>query len=92
MLPVSGAEQFIAREAIPGERPMISASGAYCRLVRPAPFSLCGRKRFHRPRARASRWRSARIGGSLHSSSAFSICSAKSASFGYTNSSMNALT
>src|SRR3954466_3211378 len=32
MLPVSGAAQFVAVGAILGERPMISASGAYCRL------------------------------------------------------------
>ena len=31
------------------ERPMISHSGAYSRLVRPAPCSLSGRNRFHRP-------------------------------------------
>ena len=37
-------------------RPVISASGAYCRLVSPAPRSPCspGRKRFHSPRRRAS--------------------------------------
>src|SRR5258705_358759 len=41
MLPVSGAEQLKTSAAI-GERPMISHSGAYSRLVRPAPRSLSG--------------------------------------------------
>src|SRR5712692_6037174 len=45
MLPVSGAEQLKASGAIV-ERPMISHSGAYSRLVSPAPRSLSGRKRF----------------------------------------------
>jgi hypothetical protein len=46
MLPVSGAEQFIASGASSGLRPLISASGAYCRFVRPAPCSP-DRNRFH---------------------------------------------
>ena len=51
MFPVSGAEQLSASGAIHGLRPVISASGAYCRLVSPAPCSwIGGRKRFHRPR------------------------------------------
>src|SRR3712207_4939798 len=37
MLPVSGAEEFTASGAISGLRPVISARGAYCRLVSPAP-------------------------------------------------------
>ena len=37
MLPVSGAAQFSASGAIVGLCPVISASGAYCRLDRPAP-------------------------------------------------------
>ena len=53
MLPVSGAEQLHASLAIV-LRPMISASGAYSALVRPGPHSLCGWKRFHSPRLRAS--------------------------------------
>src|SRR6267378_74677 len=52
ILPVSGAEQLNASGAI-GERPMISHNGAYSRLVRPAPCSLSGRNKFHRPAARA---------------------------------------
>ena len=43
MLPVSGAEQFIDSGARIGLRPLISASGAYCRLVRPAPCCRAGR-------------------------------------------------
>src|SRR4030095_5477722 len=40
MLPVSGAEQLNTSAAM-GERPMISQSGAYSRLVRPgAPLAL----------------------------------------------------
>jgi len=31
------------------ERPMISASGAYSRLVSPAPYSDSGSQRFHSP-------------------------------------------
>ncbi len=62
MLPVSGAEQLNASGAI-GERPMISQSGAYSRLVRPAPRSLSGRKRFQRPRSRAVALSSSMIGG-----------------------------
>ena len=57
MLPVSGALQLNASGAI-HERPMISHSGAYSRLVRPAPSSDSGRKRFHRPAARAFALRS----------------------------------
>src|SRR6202050_2833730 len=52
MLPVSGALQLKTSGAI-DERPVISASGAYSTLVRPAPYFLSGRKQFHRPAARA---------------------------------------
>src|SRR5260370_23276796 len=62
MLPVSGAEQLKTSGAI-GERPMISQSGAYSRLVRPAPRSLSGRNRFQRPRSRALAFSSSMIGG-----------------------------
>src|SRR4029453_10528424 len=48
MLPVSGAEQLKTSGAM-CERPIISQSGAYSRLDRPAPRSLSGRKRFQRP-------------------------------------------
>src|SRR5437764_5175072 len=52
MLPVSGAEQ-LNTSADHGTRPMISHSGAYSRLVSPAPDFDCGRNRFQRPSARA---------------------------------------
>ncbi|HZW45306.1 MAG TPA: acyl-CoA dehydrogenase family protein [Dermatophilaceae bacterium] len=52
MFPLSGAAQFIASGASIGERPDSSTSGAYSRLVRPAPNSVPDRKRFHRPRSR----------------------------------------
>ena len=55
MLPVSGALQLNASDA-QLMRPMISASGAYSRLVRGVPGSSAlspGRKRFHRPCWRA---------------------------------------
>ena len=55
MLPVSGAEQLKISEA-QWTRPMISASGAYSRLVRRVPGSPSrrpGRNRFHRPSALA---------------------------------------
>ena len=64
MFPVSGAEQLSASGAIQGLRPVISASGAYCRLVRPAPPSWTGgRNRFHRPRSRACALSSSTTGG-----------------------------
>jgi hypothetical protein len=50
MLPVSGAEQLKTSGA-QCTRPMISQSGAYSALVRPAPRSDSGRKRFHNPAA-----------------------------------------
>ncbi len=53
MLPVSGAAQLVATGASFGLRPSSSQSGAYCRLVSPAP-SAPGRNRFQSPRARAS--------------------------------------
>ena len=62
MLPVSGAEQLKTSGAM-GERPMISHSGAYSRLERPAPRSESGRKRFHSPAALASAFSSSRMGG-----------------------------
>ena len=42
---------------------MISHSGAYSRLVSPAPCSLSGRNRFHSPAARAFAFSSSMIGG-----------------------------
>jgi hypothetical protein len=62
MFPVSGAEQLHASGAI-DVRPMISASGAYSSTDRPAPCSSSGRKRFHRPRRRASSLSSSMTGG-----------------------------
>src|SRR5258707_14479059 len=52
MLRVSGAEQLKTSGAM-WLRPMISHSGAYSRLVSPAPRSLAGRNMFQRPAARA---------------------------------------
>ncbi len=63
MFPVSGAAQLSASGATCGLRPVISASGAYCRFVRPAPRSASGRNRFHSPRRRASARSSAMIFG-----------------------------
>ena len=62
MLPVSGAEQLQASEAM-RLRPITSASGAYSRLVRPGPHSGWGWKRFHSPRSRASALSSSMIAG-----------------------------
>ncbi len=75
MFPVSGAEQFMASGAR-GLRPLISASGAYSTFLRPAPKSDPGRNRFHRPRARASLFRSSMTGGLAKGSSAARRCSA----------------
>ena len=81
MLPVSGAEQLKTSGAI-GERPMISQSGAYSRLVSPAPRSLSGRKRFQSPRSRAFAFSSSMIGGTCQRVGAASSCSWKTFSFG----------
>ena len=90
-MPVSGAEQLSASGAIHGLRPVISASGAYCRLVSPAPWEcVAGRNRFHKPCARASALSSPMTGGVSHRFGALSACSRKVPSAGYTNSSMNA--
>ena len=67
MLPVSGAAQLSAAGAIDGLRPVISASGAYWRLVRPAPCSP-GRNRFHSPASRAWACSRAITGGIAHPS------------------------
>ena len=48
IFPVSGAEQLNTSDDHP-TRPIISASGAYSRLVKPAPYSSSGKKRFHKP-------------------------------------------
>ena len=51
MFPVSGAEQLNTSGARL-DLPMTSHSDAYSRFVSPAPWSLSGRNRFHRPAAR----------------------------------------
>lgn len=66
MLPVSGAAQFSAVGAKCGLRPVISASGAYWRLVSPAPYSESGRNRFHSPCLRASAFNSPTTAGVSH--------------------------
>lgn len=53
MFPVSGAAQLSAVGASCGLRPVISASGAYWRLLSPAPYSSSGKNRFHSPSFRA---------------------------------------
>ena len=65
MLPVSGAAQFSASGASAGLCPVISASGAYCRLVSPAPPECPGRNRFHSPRSRACRLELGEHGGAV---------------------------
>src|ERR1700738_4494335 len=62
MFPVSGAEQLKTSEAH-GTFPLISQSGAYSRLVSPAPRSDSGRKRFHSPADRALDFSSSTTGG-----------------------------
>ena len=91
MLPVSGAEQLHASGASIGLPPMISARGAYCRLVSPAPYSASGRNRFHSPRPRAADLSSSTTGGVDHGSAAFSACSANTGSAGYTYCCMNSV-
>src|SRR5689334_10642520 len=89
MLPVSGAAQLSTAGASRMHRPVISASGAYCRLVRPAPCSP-GRKTFHRPRSRAS-WHSSCSTGTVlhaHRSGNAATCSSKTGSEGTIRSSM----
>ncbi len=82
MFPVSGAAQFVAVGASCGERPVISASGAYWRLVRPAPYSASGRKRFHRPCLRASAFSSSTTAGVSHGDASAACCSSATASAG----------
>ena len=82
MLPVSGAEQLNTSGAT-GERPMISQSGAYSRLLSPAPpCSSPGMNRFHRPWARALAFISSMTGGTTQRSSLASTCSKKARSLG----------
>src|SRR4051812_31135805 len=84
MLPVSGAAQFRAAGARRMLRPVNSASGAYCRLLSPAPFAP-GRNRFQSPRARADARSRATTAGSLHCSGFAASSAASSASAGYTS-------
>ena len=60
MFPVSGACELIASGAMTGDQPVISETAANSRLEIP---DHSGRKRFHRPRRRASALRSSMIGG-----------------------------
>ena len=89
MLPVSGAAQFRAGGARWIERPVISASAAYCRFVRPAPCSP-GRNRFHKPRERASARSSCRTGAESQAQrfGSSASCSRNTGSLGYTCASM----
>ena len=85
MLPVSGAAQFSASGAMAGLWPVISASGAYCRLVSPPPPGCFGRNRFHSPRLRASAFSSSITGGRTQirpAASASATCSANTFSAG----------
>src|SRR5437762_13879368 len=76
MLPVSGAEQLRTSGAHI-TRPMISHSGAYSRVLSPAPYSLSVRNRFHKPAARAFGFNSS------------TIRAGSARSLGYTYASMN---
>src|SRR6476619_6506212 len=89
MLPVSGAAQLRTAGASRMERPVISASGAYWRFVRPAP-RFPGRKTFHSPRSRASCRSSCSTGAVLHAhrSGSADTCSSKTGSEGTMRSSM----
>ena len=89
MLPVSGAAQFRAAGASWIARPVISASGAYWRLVSPAPAGP-GMNAFHSPRSRASARSDWRTGTRLqaHGSSSSVISRANTASAGCTRVSM----
>ena len=51
IFPVSGDEQLSASGAINGLHPVISASGAYSKFVKPAPRESAGNARFHSPGA-----------------------------------------
>ena len=73
ILPVSGAEQLKTSGAIV-ERPMTSQSGAYSKLLSPAPYSESGRNKFHNPAARAFGFSSSIMGVGCHRSPS-SICS-----------------
>ena len=79
MLPVSGAEQLNTSDAKP-TLPISSASGAYSRLVSPAPrnsSSSCafgGMNMFHRPSALAFFFNSSTTGITFQRSPSASCC------------------
>ncbi len=87
MLPVSGAEQFVA-SCDSGDAPISSHSGAYSRVVSPAPSSSSGRNRFQRPRSRASALSSSMTGGWKCGSPDARTCSRYTPSDGSTRSPM----
>src|SRR6188474_441309 len=94
MLPVSGAEQLNASGPIT-DRPMISQSGAYSRLVSPAPYSDSGSQRFQSPSARACPFSSSITSVGIHWLPLRRLSctsAAKRASAGYTCASMKAPT
>jgi hypothetical protein len=82
ILPVSGAPQLKASGPII-ERPIISQRGAYSTFVRPAPYSLSGKNKFHNPACFAFSFNSSMIGGTADhlDGCSFSCCS-YSRSFG----------
>ena len=82
MFPVSGAAQLSTSGASQGQRPVISARGAYSRSDKPAPHSSPGMNRFHRPSRRASAFNSSTIGGWKYGSPAARICSSYTGSAG----------
>ena len=88
MFPVSGALQLQTSGPIV-ERPIISHSGAYSRLVRPAPYSLSGKNRFQSPAARAFALSSSRTGGIDQRFASAACCSQHVRSPGSTTSRVN---
>src|SRR5215210_1398666 len=74
MFPVSGALQLKTSGAM-RLRPMISHSGAYSRLERPAPYSESGKNMFQSPADLAFSFNSSMIGGVLQRSPPVSTCS-----------------
>jgi hypothetical protein len=81
MLPVSGAEQFSASGPMI-DRPASSISGAYSRLVRPAPQEPCVMKRFQSPSSRAFACRSRITCGCSCRFAAAAICASYTVSAG----------
>jgi hypothetical protein len=81
MLPVSGALQLKTSGPM-NERPISSHSGAYSRLLRPAPKWLDGRNRFHKPCARALACSSSITGGCAQREGPAWSCSSYTRSLG----------